>query len=191
MIINNKTQIKNFISKGFVSTSEMWLKKDNIYDFPHFIISNDKWWDGGYDPLCTIDEKRDFYELAYQSLNIIKKFAEVSGETKCCIGPFHTSNNFTDWSNLNAFDAHNALKTVIRDDQYLIIDIFEDVNIMGLVVENNFRYFSQIGIFFKDSNLLIEPTHNCELIVFSLDCEKFREIFSDILANSNWKICDI
>lgn len=186
MIIKDKTQIKKFMVGSFVTCSELWLKKDDVFDFPHFIISNDKWWDGGFDSLCSVEEKRDFYEIASQAFNIIKKFAQTCGETKCCVGPFHMLKNFADWSNLDEFDSYNALKSQIGRKQHLILDMAEDANLISLIVENNFRYFSEIGLYFKNADVLIEPTHNSELIVFSENIEKHKLIFSDIIKDTGW-----
>lgn len=189
MIIKNKLEVRNFLADSLIH-SESWKKNDDYFDFPNFFISNDKWWDGGFESSCSVEEKRNFYEIANQALAIIINFAKDSDETNCCIGPFHTSYNFRDWKNLKDFDSYNALKSLINDRQYLIVDTFEDFNLLSLVVENNFRYFSEVGIYFKKSNVLIEPTHNSEILVFSDDCEKYKPIFSDIIKNTGWKICE-
>lgn len=190
MIITNKLKIIKYLSNTFVKKSDLWKEKEDYFDFPNFIITNEKWWNGGFDPLCTLDEKRDFYELAHQALGIILKFAEINGETKCCAGPFHTSKNFVHWKNLNEFDSYNSIRSLIKNKQYFIIDVLEDKNILGLIVENNFRYFSEIGLLFEHADLIIEPTHNSELIIFSEDCEKQKAVFSKIIENTDWKIYD-
>lgn len=189
MIINDKKKVRNFLDDSLINC-ESWQKKDDYFDFPNFIILNDEWWNGGFEPSCTIEEKRNFYEIANQALGIITDFAKYCDETNCCIGPFHTSYNFRDWKNLKEFDSYNALKSLINNRQYLIVDVLEDTCLMGLIVENNFRYFSEIGLLFRKSNVLIEPTHNSEIIVFSDDCEKYKSIFSDIIKNTGWKICN-
>lgn len=188
MIIKEKKAVKDFLSNSFISNSNCWKNKKEYFDFPNFIITNDVWWNGGFESLCTVEEKRNFYEVANQALTIITELAKVGGETNCCIGPFHTSNNFLDWKNLNEFDSYNALRSLINPRQYMIVDVFEELNLMSLIVENNFRYFSEIGIFFKKLNVLIEPTHNSEILVFTEERERFKQFFSKILANTEWKI---
>jgi len=190
LILKSKRVIEKFLSNSFIDTSTNWEKK-SVYDFSHFIISNPKSIEGGFPTLCTIKEKEAFYHLANQCINIIYAFAKSVGETKCCIGPFHEFDNFEKWMDLICFDSFNALKTQLNNEQYLVIELLKEEVILNLIVENNFRYFSKISILFPKANVMIEPTHNSEILIVAQDYHKTKDVFLPILDKTDWEILDV
>ncbi len=182
--------IEKFLSDSFINTSTNWEEK-SIYGLSHFIISNPKSIEGGFSQLCTLKEKEAFYHLANQCIDIIYAFAKSIGETICCVGPFHEFDNYEKWSDLDNFDAFNALKMQINKGQYLVVDLLEEETLLNLIVENNFRYFSKISILFPKANVMIEPTHNDEILVVAQNYEKTKNTFLSILDRTDWEVLDL
>lgn len=179
-----------FLSNCFIGIIDDWSER-SVYDIPHFIITNKKSADfeGGFDSLCSLKKKEEFYSLAGECLDIVYKFADTADETVCCAGPFLDTENYEHWSNLNEYDAFNALTEHIKNEEYKVIDLPESQSLIGLIIENNFRYLSQIAFLFADKDIIIQPTHNAEVLVFAKDCEKAKMMFTEILDNG-WFICE-
>lgn len=186
----SRKDLDYFLSNCFIGIIDDWSER-SVYDIPHFIITNDKGADfeGGFDSFCGLKKKEEFYHLAGECLDIIYKFADTVGETVCCAGPFLSTENYEHWSNLKEFDAFNTLTEHIKNEQYKVIDLPESQNLVGLIIENNFRYLSQIALLFADTDIIIQPTHNAEILVFAKDCEKAKNLFAEILVNG-WFICE-
>ncbi len=190
--MNGKSQkdLDYFLSHCFIGIVDDWSERD-VYDIPHFIITNGKSveFEGGFDSLCTLKKKEDFYHLAGECLDIIYKFACAVNESVCCAGPFLGTENYEHWSNLNEFDAFNALAEYIENNEYKVIDLSQSQDLVGLITETNFRYLTQIAFLFADNDVIIQPTHNAEILVLAKDCVKAKELFAEILVNG-WHICE-
>ena len=190
MIFKSARAINLYLSNCFVEMSTDWDDL-HICDIPNFIVTNNNSlnFEGGFEHFCSLQKKEDFYHLANQCLNIIYDFANLSGERFCCVGPFHRFNNYEHWIDLEKFDAFNDLTEQICNEQYLLVQLSQEKNFIGLIIENNFRYFSKISLLFPKSNVLIEPTHNAEIAVYAKDYERTQQLFSSLL-DENWYISD-
>ena len=157
---------------------------------PYLFISNDVWYDDGFDTFCLPETKADFYNMVQQVLDIIMNFADKFGENNCYIGPFHNVNSYEHWANKEQFDCFNELKKHIKNDDYLSVDIAENKELIGLIIENNFRYLSQISMCFPKTQILVRPTHHTEVIVYSREIDKFKDTMAEIVNSNGWKLIE-
>lgn len=189
MIIKNKKEVSSYINGTFIKTSKEWKNRQEWYGFDSFMLTNPKWWNGGFKPDCTAEEKASFYNMVNETVHLILKFAEAYNDESICIGPFVMGTNFAEWKDLDKYDSFHAMKDFIDNRQYALIKTNDDINIIGLIVENNFRYFTHIGILLKNANTVIYPTHNTEIMFFSDSIQSVSKTVTDIIKNTAWSVC--
>lgn len=188
MKLTNKN-ISTYNANTFVESKE-WIERKDLYDFPNFMVSTPSWLDDGFDEYCKIEEKIAFYQTVKEITDIIKDIAKNMQTEIVCVGPYLRGENYCEWRGLNKFDSYNSLKKIIKSKEYKILDLNNDINIISLIIENNFRYFSEICFFLKNPNMLIYPTHHMELIVFSDKIELAKSKFLSSTENTSWKIIE-
>lgn len=186
MIMKNNRIIKKYIKKKWCFSDD--FNFDSLNETICFFIQNDMWWHGGFDTLCLPKEKAKFYDLVDQTLTIILEYADINEEKFACIGPFNQQENYEFWTNKEEFDSFNELKEHIKNNEYLLIDIESNKELLGLVIETNYRYLTQISILFPKSDVLIYPNHSTELLVYSVDSQKALEDMDVIIKKTGWRI---
>lgn len=136
-------------------------------------------WDGGFDiEECNNEEKEHFYSDFNEMIMFLKDFMFDMKVTKAIIGRFHRSKWFEQWSNLDKIDVYKKLKGVLSQYKLknnskggLEIDVIKQQDLINLVIEGGFRYISCISIYFPEVGILIEPTHNFELLFFTKEID--------------------
>ena len=185
--------IKKIITEEYLreKVSDFWFSDLTNEDIvPYFFISNDVWFDDGFEGLCLPETKATFYNYVQQVLDIILSFAYKEEESKCYIGPFHNVDNYERWTNKEEFDCFNELKNHIANNDYFEINVAENKELLGLLIENNFRCLTKISICFPKNNILLRPTHHMEVIVYSQQKNQTMNSLLDIVYLKKWKLID-
>lgn len=182
-------EIKEYNFGKFIQ-SEQWKKREDLYDFPNFLVSSPNWLQDGFDKFSPVCEKIKFYKIIEDLVNIILAVAKESGDETICAGPYFRGKNLYDWKGMEKYDSFNALCELLKNKEYKLLKISEDENIIGLITENNLRYFSSVSFFLKNADMLILPTHNSELIVFSPDLASAKEKIEKTVLGTSWEVIE-
>lgn len=189
MSIRNQELIKKYIDKKSSFLCEEWYDMDIIEnDRACLCVLNDVWWEGGYERFCLPSEKEKFYRITQQALDILLEYARSLGEKICCIGPFHCYENFEHWSNKEDFDCFNELKEHIKNDEYIILNMESNKELLGLIIENGFRYLSCVCVYLPKNDILIEPDNHTQLFVYSNDLESLKEGLNKVVVPKGWRV---
>ncbi|MGN0468447.1 MAG: hypothetical protein ACI4GY_06970 [Acutalibacteraceae bacterium] len=186
----NYLTVKKFNKKSFIATNEWKNRECGSFDYPNFIVYTENVMVDGFEKLCCVEDKIVFYSFVKQVRDFILCVAKENGDGIIGIGPYFNDHNYNDWSNMNQFDSFISLSSTIKNNEYALLNIEDDTNIIDLIIENNFRYLSYVNILLKNANMLVFPTHNMELIVFSNDISNAKNKWSKIIRNTEWKIFD-
>lgn len=186
--MKNNNRTKEYIAERVNDDWFCDLTNEDI--LPYVFISNDVGFDDGFDSFCSPETKAIFYNMVQQMLDIFLDFADKLDESKCFVGPFHNINNYEHWTNKEEFDCFNELKKHIKNDAYLEVGQTENKELIGLIIENNFRHLTQISICFPKTSILVRPTHHMETIVYSRHFDKYKNILAEIVKSKGWKLID-
>ena len=152
----------------------------NIYNIgsPYFITS-DLYWDGGINNSCSLQEKSEFYSLANIMSNILKEILICFNED-FYIAEFLCENHkmYEKWSDRKNFEIFKKISKIFKTKKFYQLTLLDDSNLIDLVVESNFKYFSNISLFLPNVNIVIQPTCHTEIIIYSQG-EK-EKIFSNL-----------
>lgn len=187
MNIRKQKLIKEYITRKTNFLCEKWYEIDD-WEKSYISIINDIWWDGGFDSFCLPKEKENFYRITQQALEIILDYAHTLGESMCCVGPFHRFDNYEHWVNKEEYDCFNELKSHIEKDEYLLIDFESNKELLGIILENNFRYLSKISIYFPKTDILLEPGNHTEIFVYAKNLNVLKEDLYKVISPKGWKI---
>lgn len=188
-MLKDKNKIATFLYGSFV-TKDQWKNRNDLFNYASFILSNEEFLPEDIDTKQTLKQKATFYKGAYEALDIIVKAAKISGDKVVCAGAFFDGTNYYNWKDRRKFAVYARLKKTIGIKQSALLNIEDDIVLLGDIVLGGFKYLSKIGLFLKTANALIIPTHNMELIVFSDTLENVKKLFCEAIAETNWKIVE-
>ncbi len=141
----------------------------NIYNIssPHFITS-DLYWDGGINSSYSLQEKSKFYSVASSMSNIIKEVLYTFNE-KIYIADFLCENHkmYEKWSDRKKFEIFKEIYKIFKNRRCYQLTISDDSNLIDLIIESNFKYFSNISLFLPNINMMIQPTCHTEIVIYS------------------------
>ena len=84
------------------------------------------------------------------------------GESLC-----EYENLYEHWSDLNKYELYAEITRKIHPKKHYKISLPKDSNVIDLIVESNFRYFSDIALYFPKSDMILVPTCHTEIIVYT------------------------
>lgn len=188
-MIKSKKRIAEFLFESFL-TEEKWTKRDDLYNYDSFLVSNRNFLPEDIETKQTLEQKATFYKGADEALNIFLKVAELSGDSVACAGAFFNGENYYDWKDRRKFEVYQSLNKAIGNRKNVLIDIDVDIVILGDIFVGGFKYISKIGLFLRKANALVVPTHNMELLVFSNTLEKAKQSFCEAVDGTGWEIIE-
>ena len=139
-----------------------------IYSEPPMFISCDKYWEGGIKTDSSLKEKSEFYCLSAKMSDIIKDIMSTLnesvfvGESLC-----EYEDLYEHWSDLKKYELFVEIRQKIHPKKYYKISLPKDSDIIDLIVESNFRYFSDIALYFPKTDMILVPTCHTEIIVYT------------------------
>lgn len=165
------------------------LSIDNITKGDYIGIWHSTEWDGGFDNEERIEEEVErFYFDMQTMIAFLREFVCESGVSKCIIGKFHRHNWFENWSNREGVDIYQDLNMFISQHKLdnnsvegLEFEIDTNWNLISKIIEGGFRYLSCVSIFFPQIGVIVEPTHNFELIFFSNEISYSKGIIGSLI----------
>ncbi len=166
------------------------LSSEKITSIAYIGICHSSKWDGGFDiEKCNNEEKAHFYSDLNEMVIFLKNFIFEMKVTKAIIGRFHRSKWFEQWSDLDKIDIYKKLKGTLSQYKLksnskngLEIDVIKQQDLIDLVVESGFRYISCISIYFPEVGILVEPTHNFELLFFTKEIDSCKKLLYEELV---------
>lgn len=170
------------------------LSCEKITNISYVGICHNTKWDGGLDnEECNDEEKKQFYSDFNEMILFLKDFMFEMKVTKAIIGRFHRSKWFEQWSNLDKIDVYKKLKGTLSQYKLksnsksgLEIDVIKQQDVIDLVIEGGFRYISCISIYFPEVGILVEPTHNFELLFFTKEIDSCKkQLYEELVKYKN------
>lgn len=155
---------------------------DDLYNLSKgYVITSERYWDGGYSVDATLKEKLEFYSYATIFSDIIKKIIHSFGDN-ATIGHSICEHNglFESWKDIKNFDCYNNLLCYINRKQDYKLTA-NDLDVIDFVVENDFRYFSFIDFYIPEFNFILQPTCHTEVIIYSNDYDNLIPSITEIV----------
>lgn len=160
---------------------------DALYNLEYYYcISNPVFWDGGFAKDTSLQDKSNFYTLATVFSEITKKIIK-SFDNQAIIGKNFCENKklTEDWSDLSSYDSYNNLFSIIKKSKNYKLALPDDDIIIDYIIENNFRYLTNISLFLPKDEIVIQPTCHTEINIYSKNYPKIIPIIEDILSDYN------
>lgn len=141
-----------------------------IYKESPIFITAAKYWDGGISVENSLNEKKKFYCIAEKMSSIIKYIIR-SKEGYAYIGNAlcENGNVYAHWTDLEDYELFRLLEQKIKRNRYYKITSPIDDNIVDIIVEGNFRYYSHFSFYLPVSQIILEPTCHTETLVYARD----------------------
>lgn len=167
------------------------FNRDIYLESPMFITC-DKYWDGGIKTDSSLKEKSDFYILSAKMSNIIKDImlalneSVFIGESLC-----EYEDLYEHWSDLKKYELYVEIYRKIHPKKHYRLFLPKDSNIIDLIVESNFRYFSNIALYFPETDMILLPTCHTEIIVYTPRLNDVITIIETVIeryADNEYKI---
>lgn len=173
-------------NKAFQFCEEIY-RKDPIF------ITCDKFWDGGIKTDSSLEEKSEFYCLSSKMSCIIQDIITILDE-RVFIGKSLCENGelYARWSDLKKYELFQEISDRIHRKKHYEILMPEDADIVDLIVESNFRYFSYIALYLSKSDMIVLPTCHTEVLIYTKFPDKIMEILNIIVekySDDKYKIC--
>lgn len=141
-----------------------------------YVITGEKYWDGGYDIYASLDDKLQFYSYAKKYSDVLKNIIYQFGD-KAIIGKDigEKSDLFAHWKDMKCYDSFNNLNEQFNKKSNY--EINHNDEIIDYIIENNFRYFSFIDSYLPKYNMILQATCHTEIFIYS---DNYKEIISKI-----------
>lgn len=141
---------------------------ERIYQRSPFFITSDKYWDGGIRTDSTLNDKAEFYSVAEKMSSIIKEIIFLLNEEPIIGKPFcEYGKAYEQWSGLDRYELFREVSERIIENKCYKLSLPEDNDIVDLIVESNFRYFTHLSLYLPVSNIIIQPSCHTEVLVYS------------------------
>ncbi len=141
--------------------------------------------EAGFSIGCDVQEKIAFYTGVKAFSDCLREIAGILNEEKVYVGPCcRNESNYYKWKDIKNFDAYNNLRQHLKPYEIKLINISD--RLVDLIIECNFRYFSQIAFYFPENRIFIRPDVHCWFEV-SGNAEQTDRIYSFLKTASDGK----
>lgn len=165
---------------------------EQIYQTSPLYITCDKYWDGGIRTDSTLKVKAEFYTLATRMSDIIKEIIQVFNEEVIVGKPFcEYEEIYARWSHLKSYELFREISETIRKNKIYKLTLPEDSDIIDLIVESNFRYFTYISLYLPASKIIIQPTCHTEILVYSMCNDLIFDAIEEAVKTHSDKVIEI
>lgn len=146
------------------------------------VITSDEFWDGGFDITDPFREKSGFYRLAESMVNVLKKLITDLDED-FYVADFLCENQtmYASWSDLKKIELFRAVSEIFKKNKCYRLSCKEDSDLIDLMIESNFRYYSYFSFFLPESGTIIQPTCHTEIFIYSEQEQAVREHLANII----------
>lgn len=146
------------------------------------VITSDEFWDGGFDSTASLREKSGFYRLAESMAAVLKKLITDFGED-FYVADFLCENQtmYASWSDLKSFALFRAVSEIFQKNKCYRLSVKEDSDLIDLMIESNFRYYTYFSFFLPASGIIIQPTCHTEIFLYSKQEQSVRERLANII----------
>ena len=162
--------------KTFKRIDNLFQFDEQVYSVNPIFISCNKYWDGGITSNTCLKEKAEFYNLCHIMSNIIKEIILAFGKV-AFVGKKLCENQeiYAHWSDLKSYKLFREITQIINPKKYYEITLPEDNDIIDLIVESNFCYFSYISLYLPEINLIITPSCHTEVLLYTKQSDKILD----------------
>lgn len=141
---------------------------EQIYQHRPLFITSDKFWDGGIRTDSALKDKAEFYSMAEKMSGIVKEIILSLNEEPIIGKPFcEYGEAYEQWSDLNSYELFREVSDRIKENKCYKLSLPEDNDIIDLIVESNFKYFTRLSLYLPVSNIIIRPSCHTEVLVYS------------------------
>ena len=146
------------------------------------VITSDEFWDGGFDITASLREKSKFYNLA-ESMTIALKKLMADLDEDFYVADFLCENEtiYASWSDLKSFALFRAVSETFQKNKCYRLSLKEDSDLIDLMIESNFRYYTYFSFFLPASGIIVQPTCHTEIFIYSEKEQWIRERLAEII----------
>ena len=148
-----------------------------IYNSKPIFITSKKFWDGGITISNSLNEKTEFYLLANKMSDIVKEFF---AKEKIYVADFLCENStmYFKWCDRKNHEIFRTMNKIFKKGKCYELTVAEDTDFIDLIIESNFRYFSNISFYLPNLNIVFQPTCHTEILVYCL--EESKNVFNSL-----------
>ena len=166
---------------------------ETLYDISILYITSDRFWDGGIHLDSSLKEKVAFYTMTEKMSAILKSILSVLDEPVYIGKPLcEYGDIYAPFSGLKKFETFRTIHKTIGNRKCYALSLPEDDEIIDLIVESNFRYFSFISFFLPQSNIIFRPSCHTEILVYTENKQKVLPILESAVeqfSDESQRIC--
>ncbi len=133
-----------------------------------------------------LNEKSKFYNLASIMSEVLKNLVIVLNDD-VYVGNILCENEklYAQWSDLKKFELFRFISKTFKKNKLYSLSVSKDTEIIDLIIESNFKYYSYFSFFLPKSNIVIQPTCHSELIIYSEKTECIKSLLKNIITIFN------
>ena len=163
-----------------------------LYQAQPIFITTPQYWDGGIQSDSPLSDKAAFYAVTEKMSAIIKEVVQMLDEKPLIgMGLCEHQQMHAHWSDLESHALFRAVASAIRKNRYYRLSLPEDGDVVDLIVESNFRYFTHISLFLPKANLIIQPTCHTEVLAYTDADNAVLETLKQIARKHSGEDCKI
>lgn len=163
-----------------------------IYQYKPVFITSDKFWDGGIRTDSALKEKSEFYAIAHKMSHIIQQVVLELDEDPLVGAPFCEGDEiYAHWSDLESYELFRKISETIQWNKCYTLSLPEDSDVIDLIVESNFRYFTYVSLYLPVSNIIIQPSCHTEILVYSENSKETLAILQNVLEKHSCSLQEI
>lgn len=153
-----------------------------LYETSPLFITSDMFWDGGIRTDSSLREKAEFYALAEKMSAVVQDFILLQKEDVFMGQPFCEDGKlYAHWSDLKQQTLFREISAIIKKNKCYQLSLPEDKNVVDLIVESNFRYFTYVSLYLPASNIILQPTCHTEIVVYSQHNQEIKKTLQGIV----------
>jgi hypothetical protein len=173
----------------WLEESGLRIKDINYMPFLFVSHSHSSRWEGGLLHCETEEEISNFYQDFHEMLGFMRAFFTETHTRQCIISKYRNNGWFKGWSDLEEFPIYHEIHKLLsiknlttKSAKGLCLDIEKEWKELENIFLGNFCNISQIGILLPEQKLIIEPTHNFEILFFTRDIQGLHYRISRMLS---------
>lgn len=133
--------------------------------------------EAGFGKTARAEEKKKFYEIVELYSELLSSVIELFGETEIYVGNFCSGKNYKSWKDMNRYDAYRSLRKILGRIGTIKIGVNEK-SVMELILECNFRYFSNVTLFFPKHEFFVKADeHSYLAFMMNEKDQKLLQVF--------------
>lgn len=165
--INFERTYKKICSRG--------IDLDNILESSNaiYVYLDSKYIEAGPSATDSLKKKQFFYEYCDRFKKAVVKIIKANNEKYLIAGKFNNcSSYYHDWSDVKRLENFWVLRQLFHRNIARVFCFPEEHKILDFLIENGFRYLSNIYLYLPKSNLLLRFECHSQIIIYTTQVDE-------------------